>query len=260
MRNLFCTVAVAAVAFGLTPAFAADEIVDDPVTERRDIIIDLGIGGQLEPKFPSSRKYLIQPYPIANLKFLRLPVLGEVVTGKTRAISIYPSINIVGDRSQSDARYLRGVANVDTAVELGPGIAVQRGMFRGFAEVRYGFFGHSGFVANAGLDLVANPWPRLQIRGGPRVSFASDDYMDTYFKTTATAVSLPAFDPDAGFKDVGVAAVASYTLTDSVILHGRAAYTRFVGDAADSPIVKAGNEDEFAVGIGITYRFGFDLY
>ncbi|MEM8852162.1 MAG: MipA/OmpV family protein [Pseudomonadota bacterium] len=260
MRCLVRAVAIAAVAFGVSPALAADDVADDPASEPRDIIIDLGIGGQLEPKFPSSRKYLIQPYPIANLKFLRLPVLGEVVTGKTKAISIYPSFNIVGDRSQSDASYLRGVANVDTAIELGPGVAVQHGMFRAFAEVRYGFFGHSGFVANAGLDLITNPWPRLQIRGGPRVSLASDDYMDTYFKTTATAVSLPAFDPDAGFKDVGVAAVASYSLTDSIILHGRAAYTRFVGDAADSPIVKAGNEDEFAVGVGITYRFGFDLY
>ena len=43
-------------------------------------------------------------------------------------------------------------------------------------------------------------------------------------------------------------------------LHLQANYSRYIGDIADSPIVKAGSEDQFSVGFGITYRFGADLY
>ncbi|MBJ3778322.1 MipA/OmpV family protein [Acuticoccus mangrovi] len=254
--------AAAVLVASLAPAFAADPLEEAPTqsVENREIVFDAGVGLQLEPKFPSSRKYLFQPYPLFDLRFLRLPVFGDVVTGKVKSLSIYPAINFTGSREESDASYLAGTGKVDFAAELGPGIAFRHGPFRAFAEVRYGITGHNGFVGEVGADYIVTPFERFQFAFGPRVSAATDDYMDTYFSVPASATVLAPYDASGGFKDVGLTATATYRLTERLDLHARAAYTRFVGDAADSPIVKAGNQDEFRVGIGVTYEFGLDLY
>ena len=228
--------------------------------EVRDIIVDLGLGVQYEPKFPSSEDYEARPWPIFALRFLRLPVFGEVVDGQPRVFSIYPSINFIGSRDEDDADYLLGTEDVDFAFEVGPGVALRYGFVRAFAEARYGITGHDGFVFDLGADLIFDQHERIEVAFGPRVSLATDDVMDTYFGVEPGALFLPAYDPDGGFKDVGVEAQASYAITENLRVLGKASYTRFVGDAEDSPIVEAGNVDEFRVGIGLSYRFGLDLY
>ena len=57
-----------------------------------------------------------------------------------------------------------------------------------------------------------------------------------------------------------MAAGADYEFNEKTTFHLRANWDRYVGDAADSPIIKAGSEDQFSVGIGISYRFNFDVF
>lgn len=228
-----------------------------------DIVIDLGVGGMVQPKFASSDDYIILPYPLVAVSYLRLPIFGEVVSAPTRAFSIYPSINFVGSRSSDDASYLTGMDDVDFAFELGPGIAYRYGMLRGFVEARYGITGHNGVVGDAGLDLVLEPMERVQVSFGPRVGFASDDYVETYFGVSASEAITSAFSeyhPSGGFTDVGIGGRITYDWTEKTKLHLVADYSRYIGDVADSPVVQAGSEDQFYVGIGITYRFSFNLY
>lgn len=52
-------------------------------------------------------------------------------------------------------------------------------------------------------------------------------------------------------------ATASYGITDTTTYHVRAGWDRLIGDAPDSPIVKEGAENQYYVGAGISYRFGF---
>ncbi|WP_420392885.1 MipA/OmpV family protein [Acuticoccus sp.] len=245
------------------PVMAAD-LVDTvavpEAVEYRDIVIDLGLGAAVGPEFPSAKDYIVTPWPIARLRFLRLPVFGEVVTGQEQRFTLYPSFDFIGERDEDDADYLDGVGDTDFAVELGAGAAVRFGFMRAFAEVRYGVTGHDGFVGEAGLDFVYDAHDRFEFRVGPRVSAATDDYMDIYFSVPERATQLDEFDADGGFKDVGIEAQAIYALTERWRLHGQAEYTHFVGDALDSPIVEEGNDDEFTVRLGLTYRFGLDLY
>lgn len=259
MRFILAAAIAACVA---SAALAADPVVvaEPAQSEPRDIVVDLGIGANYQPRFPSSEEYIFTPWPIAEIKFLRLPVVGEVVTGRRRAITLYPAFNIIGERDQDDAGYLAGTGDVDLAVELGGGVRVERGPLRGFVEVRYGVTGHSGLVAEVGADFVARQHERFEVSIGPRMTLASDDYVDTYFAVGPGAAVLPAYDPDAGITQIGFELDANYALTPRVRLHGYAGYNRFVGDVADSPIVEAGNEDEFRLGLGITYRFGVDVY
>jgi len=263
VRFILFTAAAACLA---TAAVAADpvDLADPgepaPQAEPREIVVDLGIGALLQPRFPSSDRYVFAPWPIADLQFLRLPVVGEVVTGRTRVISIYPSFRFIGERDENDAAYLAGTDDVDLAVELGAGLGLRRGPVRGFVEVRAGVTGHAGVVADLGVDFIASQHERFEVSAGPRLQLASDDYVETYFGVDQGAAVLAPFDPDPGITQVGIEAEATYALTPSVRIHARAGYNRFVGDAADSPIVEAGNEDEFIVGLGLSYRFGLDLY
>ncbi|MDQ0316110.1 MipA/OmpV family protein [Amorphus orientalis] len=263
MRKITCAIAAVSLFCAGGAASADDDKLTAEQAGTRDIVVDLGVGAQVQPKFASSDDYIVLPYPLIAISYLRLPVFGELVSAPTRAFSIYPSINFVGSRSSSDASYLTGMDDVDFAFEFGPGVAYRYGMFRGFANLRYGFTGHNGFVGEAGVDLVLNPMERVQLSLGPRVGFANDEYVQTYFGVSAaeaTRSQFAAYDPSGGFTDVGVGGRITYDWTEKTKLHLQADYTRYIGDVADSPVVEAGSEDQFYVGIGITYRFGLDLF
>ncbi|WP_139312755.1 MipA/OmpV family protein [Acuticoccus yangtzensis] len=249
------------------PALSADIVAEtvpapEAVTSYHDIIIDVGAGVSMEPTFPSSKTYGPSGYPLLALQYLRLPVFGEVVDGKEKlaGFSLFPSFNVVGERLEDDASYLEGVGDTDYALELGAGAAFRYGFLRAFGLVRYGVTGHNGFVGEAGVDVLLKPMERLEVSFGPRISAADGAYMDYYFSVPNSAVELSAYEADGGIKDVGFQATASYALTENWRLHGQLKYTHFVGEALDSPIVDAGNDQEIRVGVGLTYRFRLDLY
>jgi len=245
------------------PAARAADLGEPEIPEAievRDIIFDLGGGVTLSPKFPSAKIYEPTPLPLFALRFLRLPVVGEVVTGRERQFSILPSFNVIGERDDVDAAYLEGIPDRDASVEIGPGAAFRYGPFRAFAQVRYGVTGHNGFVGEAGADLIVTPHERLEVSLGPTISAADDEYMDFYFGVPNSAVELAPFEADGGIKDVGARLRTTFAVTEKVRIEGLAQYRYFVGDAQDSPVVQAGNEHEGTVGIGLTYRFGFDLF
>lgn len=264
MRGWLIIVALLA---GMSVGWAADPEAEVPTDveipaaiEARQIVFDIGGGVTFSSKWPSSKIYEPGALPLFALQYLRLPYVGEVRSQKKKTFLFYPAFNYVQERSSSDAAYLAGIPDRDFALELGPGAAVQVGAFRGWANVRYGFTGHNGFVGDFGVQYAANPIDRLNFAIGPRVGFATANYMDTYFGVPASATALPAYDPSGGFKDVGFTLDASYRLTERVRIVGRGGYRHFVGDALDSPITKAGNDQEFSIGLGLTYRFGFNFF
>lgn len=264
MRGLFI---VGALLAGMSAGWAADPETEVPVDveipaaiEARQIVFDIGGGVTYSSKWPSSKIYTPGALPLFALQYLRLPYFGEVRSDKKKVFTLYPAFNYVQERSSSDASYLAGIPDRDFALELGPGAAVRLGDFRGWANIRYGLTGHNGFVGDIGVQYAVNPVERLAVAIGPRVGFATDNYMETYFGVPASATALPAYDPDGGFKDVGFTLDASYALTERVRIVGRGGYRHFVGDALDSPITKAGNDQEFSVGVGLTYRFGFNFF
>jgi outer membrane protein len=230
-------------------------------------VIDLGAGVMADPRYPGSDEIILSPLPLIFVGKFFVPGVGEVISEDDRIerFSIYPSFNFNGKRDSSESDKLAGLDDVDWALELGLGMAYRFDWIRGFVEVRQGFNGHSGQVAEFGIDFIANPTEDLQLEVGPRAGWGSDSYMDTYFGITAAedaASSLynQSHDAKAGFNTVGVAATASYDLTDDFTFHMRGGWDRLIGDAADSPIVKEGSVNQFYGGVGITYEFRFSLF
>ena len=135
----------------------------------------------------------------------------------------------------------------------------------GSGAVRYAFGGADGFVGDIGANLIARPTERLVLKAGPTASFASSDYMDSYFgvsarESAASGFRLGAYDPDGGFKSVGVAASARYEIFTDWFINADAKYDRLVGDAEDSPLVQAGDENQYFFGLGVSKRFSLDLW
>ncbi len=251
------------------PADAQEGSVAPPDIEstRKQFVMDLGGGAVVKPRYPGAEDYLVYPFPIVTVGRFYVPGLGQVVDGeqKKRGFIIYPSFDFVGERKASDSSDLTGTNKIDWAFELGLGAAYRYDWLRGFVELRQGFNGHEGQVAEFGVELIATPTERIELVFGPRVSWGSDDYMNTYFGVTvgesiASGGFLAPFNPNSGFKTAGLAARTSYAWTDDVTLHLQGGWERFIGDAADSPIVKAGSEDQFWIAAGATYRFAFDLF
>ncbi|WP_417687623.1 MipA/OmpV family protein [Roseibium sp.] len=237
----------------------------EPVTERQ-YELDLGVGVMVKPRFASSESYILAPFPIVSVGRFYIPGLGQVVDGRRKSgIFFYPSFGFVGERSASNAKDLTGTKTVDWALELGLGAGFRTEHMRIFAELRQGINGHTGQVGQLGLDGILFPTERLEVSVGPRASFASNGYMDTYFGVTAAEAAassgrLTAYNASAGFKSVGLAARASYDWTDTTRFHVQAGYDRLVGDAADSPITAQGSKDQFSVGLGVSYKFSFNLF
>ena len=230
-------------------------------------VLDIGAGVQYKPKYPGSDDYILVPLPLLAVQRLFVPGFGQVVDGEEelRSFYMFPSFDFNGKREASDARELIGTETVDWAVELGLGVGYRYDWLRGTVEVRQGINGHEGQVIELGMDVITAPADSLQLNFGPRLTWASGDYMDTYFGVTDAEASAPgsrlsAYDPSSSFKTAGLEARATYALSHNTRVHVRAGWDRFIGDAADSPIVEAGSRDQFSIGGGLTYRFSFDLF
>ena len=225
-------------------------------------VVNLGAGGGVVPQYPGADKYMFVPYPIIEVGRLYLPFIGQTEK-KTRGIFIYPSFGIIGERKASDDNSLQGTKEIDWAFEAGVGGGFRYDWFRAYATIRQGFNGYSGQTGEIGADVILPIGPRFELAFGPRTSWGSDGYMETYFGVTPSEASkgiLTAYKADAGFKTAGLAATANYWLTDKTRLQVKGSWNRLIGDAGDSPIVKYGSRDQWMAGIGISHKFSFDVF
>ncbi|MEY2885039.1 MAG: hypothetical protein RL490_2763 [Pseudomonadota bacterium] len=165
---------------------------------------------------------------------------------------------------------LRGMGDVDLAGEAGGfaqwSLAKRKGWLR--AEVRQGFGGHEGVVADitaSWSDRFGKPTAPWVWSAGLRSTFAGRDYVQTYFGVTAAqarATGLPVYRADGGLVSTG----ANGSLTKPLGRGGRdgavtlfAGYDRLADAAADSSlIVQRGKRDQFSVGLSYGYRFSWD--
>lgn len=117
---------------------------------------------------------------------------------------------------------------------------------------------HKGWVATARAGYTADIG-KVTLGADVSASYASVDYMRTYFGVTAagaTASGLPRFTAGAGFKDVGANVSASYRFSKRWSLQAVGGYKRLIGDAADSPIVdRAGDANQLFGAVGIGFSF-----
>jgi outer membrane scaffolding protein for murein synthesis (MipA/OmpV family) len=226
-------------------------------------LLNLGGGGVVKPTYPGADTYMLLPYPIIEVGRFYIPGIGQTEK-KVKGIFFYPSFNVIGERKASDDNSLKGTKVVDWAFEAGLGAGFRYDWLRGFATIRQGFNGYSGQTGELGLDLVVPFSDRFEIAFGPRTSWATSGYMETYFGVTpaeaARSPVLTAYKPDAGFKTAGISGQVNYWIDDRTRIQLRGSWDRLIGDAGNSPIVKAGSRDQWTVGLGLSRKLEFNVF
>jgi outer membrane protein len=113
------------------------------------------------------------------------------------------------------------------------------------------------FYLNGGYKIPVND--RFDVGVGAQTTWASNDYMETYFGVSATDAAssgLPRYSADSGIKDAGVTLTGHYKFTKTWGMLGNVGYTRMMNDAEDSPLVKnVGDENQYTAILAVTYNF-----
>ena len=164
------------------------------------------------------------------------------------------------ERDDVDNNRVDRMRDVDAATELG----VYGGFKSGPWAAGVGFVAdvsseHDGALVymKGKYDIPVNDSFAMNV--GAHLTYADDDYMDTYFGVSANdsvRSGLPRYSADSGLKDIGISLTGHYMFNKSWGLLGNVGYTRMLGDAEDSPLVDGvGDENQYSAVLAVTYSF-----
>ena len=271
-RNRYC----AAGAFFIAASFvAAPEVRADPEESRS---VTLGAAAIVKPKYEGSDEHEVIPIPIVIPKFGEVPDddpstfkqfrkrvnfrgLDDI---RVRALGgerfqVGAVTGYITKRDQDDGHLLRGLGDIDGGLVLGAYSGFTLGAFQFDAAILEKVTGDdSGPEYRFGVETTQQITERTRIVARVGTTFASDDYMQTYFGVTPlqsrnSRAGLPAYTPDAGIKDVFFEIGGTMDLSERWLLKAGGRYGRLLGDAADSPVVET--ENQFSGVLGLGYRF-----
>lgn len=263
------------VAFGaLTaalPAFAADyQPAPAPMLSQKPVsmwTVTIGAEGRMLPEYEGGKDFRFSAVPIirvaragAEARFRSARDSAGFALIDTGHFRAGPGLKVRLGRKESDSSDLIGLGDVDWAVEVG-GFAEYwpTDWLRTRAELRQGFNGHRGVMADLMADVVVPVTPQLTLSGGPRMVLASAKALEPYFGIStgqALASGLPAYSASGGVRSYGAGAQAQYKWSPRWASHVFVEYERLAGNAGNSPLVtQRGTRDQVQVGIGTTYSF-----
>ncbi|WP_271201682.1 MipA/OmpV family protein [Methylopila turkensis] len=228
-------------------------------------------GAGFAPEYEGADSYEVVPFAIANVKWrgVELQLRGPQARIDVLADSPWDVGPIVGYRGKRDddvSGPVRRLDEVDAAIEAGGFIGYRfggRADGQGEIGVEASFLqdvsnAHDGFTITAGVSYAALRWGPLYANVDAETTYASEDFSRAYFGVTrsgSAASGLRAYRPDAGFKDVSAGLTVGYQFNERWGALARAGVTRYVGDAADSPVVKDGAETAGLFGLALSYRY-----
>jgi outer membrane protein len=234
---------------------------------KRGWVVTIGPGIVYSPAFPGADALKLRPWPIVNVRregtdprfYTPDDSFGLGLIGGDR-FRVGPAVNLQTGRHEKDAS--PGIGDVATTIEGGAfAEAFLTDHFRLRGEVRKGFGGHKGVVADFGADaILGSPSDTFHLSVGPRVRFANARYVRAFFGINpdqSLQTGLPLYDAGGGLHSAGALAYANYRLTPQIGVQAYGRYDRLLGDAKDSPLVlsSVGSRDQYEVGLGMTYTF-----
>lgn len=236
-----------------------------------DWYVKLGGAGFVAPRYEGDNSYILQGTPMISIgkgtestRFVSRndnPSFAFLDNGMYRA-GIVGKLIMPRDEDTSDD--LKGLKAVKFGVEAGVFAEVYpTDWSRIRAEIRRGIRSHNGVVVDVSADAFTDITPTVRLSAGPRLSFATSGYMDTYYGVTAKESAksgLKQYNPDGGLQSAGLGTAINWAATDKIDTSVFAEYSRLLGPVADSSLVnQRGSKNQFLLGLSATYRFGFTI-
>lgn len=230
-----------------------------------DIKTSLGLGVGMAPDYEGSEDYTAVPLVFARVGWGD----GDYVMLKGTQLrwnlmddqfEIGPLVQYRMERDDVDNNQVDAMKDIDDAVEAGFFVTGRSGPWSATLEFAADVSDtHDGFLITLGGDYKQTISDAFKITYGLSTTYASDDYMETYFQVDAGnrgTSTLPNYDADGGIKDISLNVAADYRFNDKWSLVGNVGYKHLLGDAADSPIVDdEGSEGQLFIGAMGVYRF-----
>jgi outer membrane protein len=236
-------------------------------TPTSDWVITLGAEARAIPRYEGADSMKFWPFPVFRVRKAGTPEQfrsprdgASIAILDAGPVKFGPTVKVRLGRKESDDNDLRGLGDIDWAFEAGAFAEYWPAQWlRTRAEVRQGFGGHHGVVADITADAVVPLNPQLTFSAGPRLTLASGAATSPYFSVTtgqAIASGLPVYDARGGVRSYGAGAQLAYAWTPQWASTVFVEYERLAGDAADSPLVSLrGSRNQIQVGTGLTYSF-----
>lgn len=269
--RIAATLLAAAVAGAPVPGFAQallerGETVAAPVVGNWSLTV--GALGALRPDYEGSDDYSFLGAPLVELRYRDAFFVSSrdgigVTLVRIGGFTAGPVLRYRFGRDQDDNDALRGMGDVGGTVEGGAFMRFQEGGWVVVVNAAQGLNGggHRGATVFGSLGYGGRLAPRWLFSLGPSITWASDNYMQSFFGVTPTQgarAGYAPYSPGAGFKDVGFGGTLTWLVTDQFSLTAIAEVKELLNDAADSPLVeRAGNSTQGFFGLAASWRFSW---
>lgn len=234
----------------------------------------VGLGVRVGPDYPGSDDYTVMGLPIASVERNGYRVMtdgpglaADLIPGKT--FSLGPRIAYAPGRGDVRDDVIDRFADIDGGLDLGVKGSATMPLF--FLPTSFPVFasvqgslnqevagGHGGLRGGFGTGLTA-VLDSVNFGLSSTVNFADSAYMDAFFSVDAADAGrsgLTRYQADAGLLSVDTSLRVTVPVYEALSITGVGTWTRMLGDAADSPVVKdRGAENGFSGIFGISYAF-----
>ncbi|HYE52461.1 MAG TPA: MipA/OmpV family protein [Azospirillaceae bacterium] len=227
--------------------------------------VRLGLVGVAAPDYEGSDEYELHPVPDIEITygdwfFLDRRGLGVNLL-QWNGLTAGVSYGIDAGRREKENDALEGLGtiratamgNIFATYQVGP-VSLSADIQRDLLDR-----GHEGTTAQLALTYALPIGPGAAVFAGPSLTWADDNYMQSFFGISAEQALRSGrvrHDVKAGLKNAGFTVYGTYPLSGTWSLTGLAGYSRLLGEAADSPLVRRdGDADQFFGGLGASYRF-----
>lgn len=229
--------------------------------------VTIGTGPQYAPDYMGSNDYHIVPDLLFEVSFagrvfasnqgLEINLLGF------DKVKLGPVLTLSGRRSESANPALAGLGDVKRSPEVGAFVRTTwENMVTLRLRMRQGIArGHEGML----IDLWANSVvyrttsKRLSIYTGMGITWTNGRYERAFFGINpeqALNSGLPEYRPGSSLRDVALLAGARRDIGHDWSINLLGAYRRYLGDAADSPIVADyGSPNNFTLSLTLARTF-----
>ncbi|NKB35828.1 MAG: hypothetical protein GKR93_01480 [Gammaproteobacteria bacterium] len=230
--------------------------------DEKKLLIRLGVIGGIAPEYRGADEYRFSYAPNIHIVwndwlYLKGRKLGVELFDKG---GFYGGafVRYNGGRSENNDG-LEGLGDISRTFTSGAYLNYRYQGLRLKSEVRHDFLneGHGTLaIFRLGSRL---PWNDPLFYLGVETTWASREHMRTFFGVNnlqGLASGLTRYQPDAGMRDVSVNLSSAYKFSQHWSVAAQLRYQYLLGDAADSPIVRAsGSRHGLVAGMGLSYEF-----
>lgn len=257
---------ITSVGFAAIGALVAMQMSAASAQQNKDFAVSFGVAGVYRPVYMGSDSTEFTARPLIDINWRNTIEIEDydlkinAFAGRHFKAGLIFSYDEGRQDNSSGNANTKKVHNVD-ATAMGGVFAsyffdTWKFDFRLQQDVVSGNNTNGGFIAQGSVMYGARITRESTFMIGPRITYGSEDYMQSYYGVTsadATRSGFTRFTPSAGIRDFAIVGKFNYDITPRWIAVVTAEYAALQGDAKDSPMSR---QDAYgSVSMGVKYKF-----